>query len=202
MYNIVRIAIGCVLLAGFIVGIKKSKLTRKKSSYVLVACISIVLVVILSFLPFENLFITFGSPEKAYEYYSIHKSDVVLVLEGDNSDLVVARKDYSDTYLIIPKTSDGWKIGIGSNTKKIAQKFDDGIAAYVYQYKNTSDYFITVLDTNGGEFALRDDYDTEFVSLNNDNAYSEKTFVTYYAHISDFNSQYSVTVNGSTIDFE
>ena len=158
MYNIVRIAIGCVFLAGFIVGIKKSKLTRKKSSYVLVACISIV--------------------------------------------LVVARKDYSDTYLIIPKTSDGWKIGIGSNTKKIAQKFDDGIAAYVYQYKNTSDYFITVLDTNGGEFALRDDYDTEFVSLNNDNAYSEKTFVTYYAHISDFNSQYSVTVNGSTIDFE
>ena len=199
MYIIIRLIIGCVFLGCSITVIKKSKVIRKGIRYAVFASISVVLVAVSAFLPFENLFVTFNSPEAAYEYYNVGKSNVELVVEGNNCDFVVDYKNDSDTYLIIPKTADGWKVGIGSDTKRIAQKLSDGITVYVYQYKNTNDYFITVLDTGGGESKVSDDYNTKFYSLEKSNDSIEKTFVTYYAHISNFNAQYSVVVNGNKI---
>ena len=199
MFSIIRLIIGCVFLGCSISVIKKSKVVCKRLLYVVFTSISVALIAVLAFLPFENLFITFNSPKAAYEYYNFGKSNIELVLEGNNCDFVIDRKNDSDTYLIIPKTTDGWKIGIGSNTKRIVQKLTNGITVYVYQYKNTSDYFITILDTNGGESTVLDDYNTEFSSLKRNNDFLGKTFVTYYAHISNFNPQYSVTVNGDKI---
>ena len=104
--------------------------------------------------------------------------------------------------MIIPKTADGWKIGIGSNTKRIVQKLSNGIVLYVYQYKNTSDYFITILDTNGGESTVSDEYNTKFFALERYNDSLEKNFVTYYAHITNLNPQYSIIVNNNKIVLE
>ena len=167
--------------------------------YAVFTGISMVLVAVLALIPFENLFVTFKSPEAAYEYTNFGKSDIELVVEGNNCDFVVERKEDTDKYLIIPKDEVGWKIGVGLNTKRIIQKISNGITVYVYQYKNTSDYFITVFDTNGGEATVTDDYDTEFSSLERYNDFLGETFVTYYAHIPELNQQYSVTVNGNKI---
>ncbi|MBQ4569991.1 MAG: hypothetical protein IJA62_08085 [Ruminococcus sp.] len=153
----------------------------------------------LAFLPFENLFITFDSPKSVYEYYNLGKSNIELIVEGDDCDFIIDRKNDSDTYMIIPKTAGGWKIGVGSNTKRIVQKLFDGIVLYVYQYKDTSDYFITVLDTNGGESTVSDEYNTKFFSLERYNDSLGKFFVTYYAHITNLNPQYSVIVNDNKI---
>ena len=202
MFNIIRFIIGCVFLGCSITVIKKFKVVHKRILCVVFTSISVALVTVLAFLPFENLFMNFNSPKEAYEYYCFGKSNIELVVEGNDCDFVIGHKNDSDTYLIIPKTEDGWKIGIGSNTKRIARKFSNGVSVYVYQYKNTSDYFITVLDTNGGESIVVDDYNTKFYSLERDNDSLGKTFVTYYAHISNFNSQYSIIVNGNKIVLE
>ena len=113
--------------------------------------------------------------------------------------MVIDSNRDSYTYLIIPKTIDGWKIGIGLNTKRIFRKHSNVISVYVHQYKNTNDYFITIFDTNGGELVISDDYNTKFYSLEKKNDFLGETFVTYYAHISYFNSEYSVVVNGNKI---
>lgn len=199
MYIIIRLIIGCVFLVCSTVIVKKSKAIRKKIAYIIFACLSVAVTVVLTFLPFENLFITFGSPKAAYEYVNPGKSNIELVVEGDDCDFIIDRKNDSDTYSIIPKTSDGWKIGIGSNTERTAQKISDGIVLYVYRYKNTSDYFITVFDTNGGESTVSDEYNTEFFSLERYNDSLGKNFVTYYAHVADIEPQYNVTVNGHEI---
>ena len=154
------------------------------------------------FLPFENLFITFDSPKAAYEYFNSGESNIALIVEGEDCDFVIDRENDNDTYLIIPKTSDGWKIGIGSKTRRIAQKLSGGIIVYVYQYKNTNDYFLKIFDTNGGESTITDEYNTEFFSLERYDDSLDKKFVTYYAHITEFNTQYSVIVNGNKIVLE
>lgn len=202
MYIMIRIIIGCVFLACAIAAVKKSKAIRKRVLYLVFAGIAVVLVVVLAFLPFENLLVTFDSPQAAYAYFNPGKSDVALVVEGDACDFVVGRKNGTDTYLIVPKTAEGWKTGIGADTKRIAQTISDGIVFYVYQYKNTKDYFVTVLDTNGGESAVSDEYNTEFLSLERKNDSPGKTFVTYYAHIAGLDAPYSVTVNGTEIVLE
>jgi len=202
MYNIIRLIIGCILLVCSITAIKKSKVIRKHILYIIFTSLSVLLIVVLAFLPFENLFVNFDSPKAAYEYFNLGKSNIELIVEGDECDFIIDRKNDSDTYLIIPKTADGWKIGIGSNTKRIVQKLSNGIVLYVYQYKNTSDYFITILDTNGGESTVSDEYNTRFFSLERNNDSLGKTFVTYYAHITNLNPQYSVIVNDNKIVLE
>ena len=196
MYNIIRLIIGCIFLVCSITVIKNSKVIRKQLLYIVFTILSVILIVVTAFLPFENLFVTFDSPKAAYEYYILGKSNIELVVEGDDCDFVIDRKNDSDTYLIIPKTADGWKIGIGSYTKRIVQKISNGIVLYVYQYKNTSDYFITILDTNGGESTVSDEYNTKFFSLKRYDDSLGETFVTYYAHITNFDPQYSVIVKG------
>ena len=199
MFSIIRLIIGFVFIGCSIIVIKKSKIINKRILYVVCISISVALITALAFLPFENSFVTFNSPKAAYEYYNFGKSNIELVVEGNNCDFIIDRKNDSDQYLIIPKTTDGWKIGIGSNTKRRVQKLSDGVAVHVYQYKNTSDYFITILNTKGGEAIVSDDYNTKFYSFEKYNDSLETTFVTYYAHIPCFNSQYSVTVNGNKI---
>lgn len=202
MYNIIRLIIGCIFFVCSSTAIKKSKLIRKHILYIVFTSLSVLLIVVLAFLPFENLFVTFDSPKAAYEYYSLGKSNIELIVEGDDCDFIIDRKNDSDTYLIIPKTADGWKIGVGSNTKRIVQKLSNGIVLYVYQYKDASDYFITILDTNGGESTVSDEYNTKFFSLERYNDSLGKIFVTYYAHIANLNPQYSVIVNDNKIVLE
>lgn len=151
-------------------------------------------------MPFENLFITFDSPKAAYEYYAFEKSNIELIVEGEGCDLIIDRKkDCSYAHLIIPKTADGWKIGIGKDTKIILNRFSNGIAIHAFQYKNTSDYFITVFDTNGGESSVSDEHGTKFFPLESYNEFLGEKYVVYFAHITNLNSQSSVIVNGNKI---
>lgn len=200
MYSVLRLIIGCVFLGCSIVIIKRSKVVRKRILYIVATGISVVLITVLAFLPFENLFLTFGSYKTAYQYYNFGKSNIELVVEGNSCDLIVDRKNDSDVHLIIPKTTNGWKIGIGSNTRKIIQKTTNGITICIYQYKNTNDYFITIIDTNGEKLEVSDNYNTRFYSLEKNNYFIEKTVITYYAHISNLNPQYSIIVNGNEIE--
>lgn len=199
MFRIIRIAIGCLFLSGAAVAIKKSKAVHKRLLYAAFTGVSLVLTVSLAFWPFENLFITFSSPEQAYEYSNPGKSNMELVIEGDACSFIVDCQNRSDTIWLVPKTAGGWKVGCGSNVKRIAQKLQDGIIIYVYQYKDTNDYFITIMDTDGGACTVSDDYDAKFYSLERANDSLGKTFVTYYAYVPHFSPQYSVVVNGDEI---
>lgn len=199
MYIIIRLILGGVFLVCSIIAVKKSKAIRKRVLYIVLAGLSVLSVVGLTFLPIENLFLNFDSPTAVYKYLYLGKSNIELVVEGDSCDFVVGHNDESDTYLIVLKAENGWKIGIGSNIKKPIQKLSDGVVVYIYRYKDTSDYFITVLDTKGGESTISDEYNTEFLSLEKDNEFLEKTFVTYYAHIRDISPQYTLTVNGNEL---
>ena len=198
MFSIIRLIIGCIFLMASVIVIQ-AKPIRKRIQYIVSALVSVVLMVMLAFFPFENYFVTFHSPTESYEYYIWGKSNIVLVVEGNNCDFIVNREKEHDTYLIIPKTTDGWKIGIGLNTKRIVQKNSNGIIVNIYQYKNTNDYYITVFNTEGGELNVSDSYNTQFYSLEKNNNSLGKKFITYYAHIFDFNPQYNIHVDGNKI---
>ncbi|MBQ8447459.1 MAG: hypothetical protein IJX27_00840 [Clostridia bacterium] len=202
MFGIIRLIIGIIFLIFSIIVIRKSIVSHKRVLYFVSTGVAVALIAVLTILPFENLFITFDSPKSSYEYYTSGKSNIELIVEGTDCDLVVDCKNDAYTCLIIPKNSNGWKIGTGLNTKRIFQKISNGITVYIYQYKNTNDYFITIFDTSGGELEILDSYNTEFEFLKKNNEFIGKEFTTYYAYIPNFNSQYCVVVNGYEIVFE
>ena len=180
---------------------KKSNKIRWNKICFLAVTISIIFMIVLAFIPFENLFITFSSPEKAFHYYQGSKTKVKLVVKGKDSDLVIGEDDDTHIYLIVPKVANGWKISNAINKKHISHIYGmyNSISVDVYQYKNTNDYFVAILDTNGGYSQITDSFNSKFSSLVQPIDVLEKTYVTYYTNIQDFTDEYWVNVNGEKI---
>lgn len=199
MFGFIRVIIGCIFLVFWIFLIKKSKIIHKQILYFIFTAISVGLITILAFLPFENYIYSFKSAEDVYKYYYFLEEKPELVIEGENSDFVVGAKNTTSKFLIVPKTENGWKIGIGLNAKKIIQKISNKNIIYVYQYKNTNDYFLTVFNAKGEKITILDDYGTKFYPLERKTENIEKTYITYYGYISDFNPEYNLMVNGDKI---
>ena len=142
MYNLVRLIIGCIIFACSMIAVKKSKAVNKRALRLVFAILSVVLTGLLGFFPFENLFVTFDSPKAAYNYYyTFEKSNIDLIVEGDTCDFVVERKNATEKHLIVPKTADGWKVGLSTDIKRIVYKSSEEFLAFVYQYKNANEYF-------------------------------------------------------------
>lgn len=202
MYGIVRIIITLLFLGCAVILVKKYKAPKKRSVYILLAVAAVLFDFALGMLPFENLFLTFDSPKAAYQYYHGRQSDIALIVEGNDCDLIVACQNNTKQLSVVPKTDSGWKIGVGMNYRMIAQKMVDGIVVQIDQYKNTNDYFISVFHVNGAELEISDSCNTEFQILRNHNEYLKKSYISYYGHLEEFNSQYSITVNGCKIVLE
>lgn len=197
MFLIIRLVICLFLLSILIFLIRKSNINYKRIAYIVSCFVALFLSTALFFIPFENVFITFHSVESAYEYTG--NSTISLVVKGKNCDLVVGNKNDIEEYLIIPKNKRGWEIGLGSYTKLIYQQIIDNIAIDIYQYKDTNEYFITILNTEGGSCEISDDHSSDFLSLEKNNSYLNNTFITYYANIFNPNKDYKITVNGTNV---
>lgn len=197
MYGLIRLCIGCIVFGCIKLKFKELIKTRRHKIYILV--IAAIFSIIFMFIPFENLFITFSSPEKVFNYCYTKKTKAKLVVEGKDSDLVIGEDDDAHIYLIVPKVANGWKIGMWTNTKLISYEMYNSISVDVYQYKNTNDYFVSILDMNGGYSQITDSFQSEFSALEQPMDVLEKTYVTYYTNIQDFTDEYWINVNGEKI---
>lgn len=160
LFGITRVILGVIIFIVCYLIIKTTK-TKYKRRYYIISFICVILVIVLfNLIPIENAFITFSTPESAFSY--VNTGNIKLVINGSQTDLVVAQKEDAKIYSIIPKTENGWKLGMGIDTKRIIQRTFEGIIIYVYQYKNTNEYYITVLNTNGGMLELSDNHDSTF----------------------------------------
>lgn len=200
MFVIIRIVFGFLI---FIIGlliIRRSHIVHKRKWSAVSLVVAVILTTISAMIPIENVFLTFPSPELAYHY--TNSGDVKLFVDGEETVFVVGTKGDTSVYAIIPKSDNGWKLGMGSDTKRVVQIIDDGVIVYVFQYKDSHDYYIAVSDTNGDLFAVEDNYNSEFYCLDNTNNTLNKTVYTYYAYINDLNEQYMLIVNGKEISID
>lgn len=199
-FLIIRLAFWSIAFIISFLLIKKSQVRHKRRWSIVAFIVAVIMTTIFALMPIENAFITFSTPELAYNYN--HSGNVKLIVDGEKTDFVVGAKGDAYIYAIVPKSNNRWKIGMGLDTKRIIQIISDGITIYVYQYKNTNDYFITVLDTEGGSLDIADNHNSDFKYLEKSNSTLDKTFYTYYAYINDFDDQYTLTVNDKSIKFQ
>lgn len=197
-YVMFRFLFWILLFVIFLLFIRKSHINHKFRWIAIVFMITLVLTTIASLFPIENAFMTFSSPQSAYRYN--HFGYVNLVISGKQTDFVVASNGDTDLYMIIPKTKEGWKIGMGSDTRIISQTITDGIVIYVYQYKNFDDYYITILNTNEGSLKISDSCDSEFKSSNKTSSAVNKDYYTYYAYINKFDNMYKIIINDKVVE--
>ena len=197
-YVMFRFLFWILLLVIFLLLIKKLHINHRFRWTAITFIITLVLTTIVYLFPIENAFMTFSSPQSAYRYN--HFGYVNLVINGKQTDFVVASNGDTDLYSIVPKTKEGWKIGMGSDTRIISQTITDGIVIYVYQYKNSDDYYIIISNTNEGPLKISDSCDSKFISSNKTSSAVNKDYYTYYAYINNFNAMYEVIINDKVVE--
>ena len=167
---------------------KRAAQTKKTVGVIIAACV--LLLITTSFVPFENLFLTFDSAEKAYQYYQPQADGIVLSVDGQYCTFVMQKDDSQSSVLLVPKTENGWKVPSGIHTKRVLYRMVDSYIVSVYQYKNTNDFFVRVSSVDEKIHTLTDSCNSFFVSTQNS---------AYCAHTPHFDTDYSLIINGKTI---
>lgn len=142
MFTIIRIILLVIVSVCSVWIIKKSKCKFKKVFSTLTVVFCIILVSISSMFPVENLFLSYQSPEKVFNY--VKSGQIYKIIDGRESSLVIYYTGNSTYgFYIIPKTSDGYKIPNYFTQKKVSHKFDEQGAFDVYNVQGTQDYYVT-----------------------------------------------------------
>ena len=197
MFGTIRIIFWSVIFGICIMLLKNKKRLSKKN--VIIAVVIMVLLCTLSgMVPIENCFLTFSTPEKAFDY--INSEKVALVVEGKETTLVIGEEGKADyVYLVLPKCSNGWKLGRGIDTKLKEQTMNEDIVISLYQYKESNDYYITILDMSGKNIEIIDSCDSSFVTFDNEEMDAGFTF--YFYNVSHYDKNYWVKVNEEKFSF-
>lgn len=198
MFFIVRAFIGSALLMVCSLIIHKKRVfVNKRRWFVLSVIIVLLLSTVLCFVPFENLFITFPTVEASYRYSNPNHID--LIVDGNESAFVAGSRNNIDNYFIVPKSDDGWKVGVGKDTKMILRKMTDDTVIYLYQYKDSDEYYIVVFNVNRDTLKISDSKNSKFEHTEKYVDAASKNYYTYFSYIDGVDCNYTLTVNGKAI---
>lgn len=198
MYNTIRFAISIVLLLGILIFVMKSKWKREKWAYRVCSILGLLFFILLGFIPVENIVGPIDSIEAVYEYRN-PGAKVRLIIEGQESAYVSGIEDGNEMIMIVPKAKGGWYVGTGAEHKTIARGFTNDIFYTVYQYKDTTDYYIVVYEWEGKEMEISDSYGSEYIRLDELEESSE-THPVYYAYVPDYDENYWISANGEKVE--
>lgn len=183
LFVLIRLAVWCILL---LLALKyryfiNRSYTHYKFKKIIVVIMCIILLIFSFIIPLENAILTFSSPEAAFTYYN--NGDIVLAIDGEETALVIA---YDSTTLIVPKVENGWKLGMGHETKTVYSSIDNGFWISVLRYRETNEYYIIVSGVSKNISKIEDNKDSIF-------RFSED-LNTYYAYIGNYDESYRLTI--------
>lgn len=196
MFIIVRIIICCVFFLIPLTLMRLFGILHRNRTFFISIMLSIVVLSISSVVPFENLLFTFNTPEEVYLYSHIGKHNIVLIVEGNNSALVIDQKNNKDyLFYMVPKDDQGWKIGIGTDMKYVSNQIIGELAINVYQFKCSDDYYIQIDHIHGTPLMLADEYNSCFYPLKRIDYFGKENY-SYFACVQFNNSKYSIIIDG------
>ena len=200
MYDIVRLIASVIIVSILLVLVRKTtKLMniKQKPFFIITSGLFTVFLLyfILDFIPFENLFMGFESPKKAFVYQ--HNSEVLDVIEYDDCALIFSRdndSEYGIFTTVIIKQDGKWKLD-SVLTRKSRTVFKGWCCIEYEQVPKSEDCFVIVsgdiddffLDTTDN---IKDDRGTEFHFIQ----YPTSRKI-YYGLIKDIGSDYVIYID-------
>ena len=196
MYQFVRIVLFMVLsLCPLIFILRHYPHNRKaKTLGIAVVFAAAVITLISAAYPIENLFVSFQTPEDAFEYRTHLTAEHVIY--GQDSSMVFGRKANEPlAEFVIPRSESGWKLG-SDNDLSICYGMRpfDGFYITVERFRDTDDYYISILDSTQTDKNITDKNGTSFFK-----GYQDKDSCSYYAYVNRFDMDYYIIVNGVQI---
>ena len=208
MYLFIRLILGIILYVACCIFIKKKREQISKTIKSLIAWGCVAITVVLTFIPFENAFVSFETSSEAFAYCFTTNPDINGIGKSLNGNFVVGGNFGNEIKIIFPanKSGSGFKLPWLFESKKVASSESGLNKVKVYRYKNTEDYYVYVSGVSSVEsieesdtkkynlyssFSIKDDgQGNGFESLN-----LSGIFKVYCTYIHSPKEIYTVTVN-------
>ena len=191
LYTTIRIMIFFIIFIVLFVKIRRTKIVKKKLVTVLLLLFCVVFCSVSYFVPVENLFVNFKSPQDVFKYSC--NGEIEDVVYGNNSCLIFS----ADTHNIIPKTKTGYKIPIAFSMKTVGHKIDETGSFNVYHVPDTDDYYIwgTTISI-GSNIVVADGNNSQLKIRLTPNDGTDYYTVLVYGLIDNFTDEYYLLING------
>lgn len=201
-----------IVMMGMSIKIRQNKIKRTRKITLIRIFGTIMFLVIVPYVgafPVENLFITFKSPEQAlaYEVWPMSKIKVDKIIEGEESCLVIEKKEkhgnirYETEYF--KKVPDGYKFPGNHDVKA---KNITGTSLIVEYVKGTKDYYLSgvkMTECADDIVDIKDNLGTSFIQTSEKvghykdiEAYDQA----YYGYMYDITNDYKIYLEGQTYE--
>lgn len=187
-----------VILICIVLFFMRKKLNVHLSLNKFVAIVLMFLCLVFLFCPWEDVFITFDSPESAFKYSDY--GDIVYMFSGENSEFILSEKSgYSVS--IVPKTENGWKMA--KRAKVISNKSYKTNLILIYFCKQTDDYYIMISSLSTKPESVYDNCNSDFCYFTRTGSALGRNYYTYYAfaNIKNYDEQYTLNIGDGVIKF-
>jgi len=173
--------------------LRNSKLENRRKNTIIVAGLCLLLTILSGHILIDNVKVNFETPEDVLRQYNGRSVDGMVY--GNHSVFVYTRAWDSINILIIPRSSDGYKLPSTSTSRIIATNIISGGVFTLFNVEGTTDYYV-----DGG---IRTEYEVKSIVDNNGNAVkfiSEWFFESYstaiFAFVENFTDDYYLIING------
>lgn len=198
MFSLIRLILAVILFGGLYILIKKLKLIPKHRYLFISLILSVLTMVLLGLVPFENVFYTFESPQEVYKY-SKNEGEIIEIISGKYSDFMIIDSGKSRSVFFAEKADDGWKLSGFLKNKRIKTGIGENYSVMIYQYDKTDDYFISVKYKGNSPAEISDNLNSNFIKIEKKSANSTATSYDYYAYLDGYNGNYELIINGEVI---
>ena len=168
LYNIVRMIFAGAVVCALLPILRKTKLltkwyktgSKRKIPIVLIAAFLFVWQV-MSFFPVENMFLEFRTVGEAFRYNRIGR--ITMVVEGEQSALVMYKTSTSDAQTVYPKTASGGYILDLYPQFSTSVVYIGECGIVVYKVDDCDDFYVRIVPTGGvTELNVVDNCNSEF----------------------------------------
>ncbi|MCM1226057.1 MAG: hypothetical protein NC320_01355 [Clostridium sp.] len=140
-------------------------------------------------IPFENLFLKFDTPEKAFNY-SHSNAKIIKIIDEDNSALVIYREKGSTYSKILYNSDDKWVSRIFPDKQILSRTENNDIYMLTKEKNSNNFYFMITVDSDVK--ALTDNYNSSFEIY-----FSNQYFVGYAAYVENCTGEYIINIDGN-----
>ncbi|MCQ4862710.1 hypothetical protein [Pseudoflavonifractor phocaeensis] len=160
MWNsILKGAVSVALIICLIAAIRAKRNIRRRGVSIFFVVLSMLVLVLLSIYRVENIFYSFPTASSVADY--VCNGEVVAIVDGHNSSLVVYKSEDEVRVMIAPKTSSGYKIGNLALSPIIADNNNGKYAVQILSEGN--DYYTLIFGgMDSSNLNIKDSCNSEF----------------------------------------
>ena len=164
-------------------------LRKKTSKLRILKAVAGFTIAVTLFMPFENLILTFSSPQNAFSY-TFDFGNIIEVIENKNSALVIYDDKGSTTSTLIIRSDDRWKAPFLPNDSTLGSlAYNSGI--FMLTKERNDNNFYLMLTVNNGTKSISDNQNSIFKKYFEDGYYTK-----YVAYIENCDNNYVVDIDG------